>query len=63
MKVFYIRLYFRNDKTGVMFDKVASQTGFSKEFALQKAYFEARLIESEHNVKLYKVDTVGVFTE
>ena len=63
MNVFYIDLYFKDNETGKPFRMSTSEIAFTREFALQKAYFKAQQIEREYNMTLVKTEFRGVFTE
>lgn len=63
MLVFYIDLYFKANETGKPFRLSTLQIAFTREFALQKAYFEAQKIEREYDMTLKKTEFRGVFTE
>ena len=63
MLVFYIDLYFKDNETGKPFRLSTSEIAFTKEFALQKAYFTAQQTEREYDMTLVKTELRGVFTE
>ena len=63
MNVFYIDLYFKDNETGKPFRMSTSEIAYSKEFALQKAYFSAQQIEREYDMTLVKTEFKGVFTK